>query len=322
MNVLLEAVNRLMALLIDIRQPGWMEDEELRDDLIKFYPAADIRCSAAPGNLDEIEMLAVSNYNTGDALRYPNLKLIQKIGAGVESILADKSLPDSIQVARLVTDTPAHEIAEYCLVAVLQEQRHFRQYSKNQAEWCWQPTAPRKSDETIVAVLGLGVIGSITAQKFLDNRFRVIGWSRSAKELTGVECYHGEDQLRAVLMLADYVVSILPSTPETVNLFDHDRFSQMKPGSVIINCGRGDLIDEADLVEALDHGMLSAAVLDVMQIEPLPVNNPLWVHPRAVLTPHVSGWHLGDAIKDIAENQRRLETREPLLHLVNRQLGY
>jgi glyoxylate/hydroxypyruvate reductase A len=117
-------------------------------------------------------------------------------------------------------------------------------------------------------------------------------------------------------------VAILPSTPDTVNLFDHDKFSQMKQGSVIINCGRGDLIDEEDLVEALDHGKLSAAVLDVMQIEPLPVNSPLWEHPKVVITPHVSGWHLGDAVKDIAENLRRLETGEPLLHLVNRQLGY
>ena len=91
-----------------------MEDEELQQDLLQLYPQADIRCGAAPGNLDEIEMLAVSNYNTGEALRYPNLKLIQKTGAGVESILADESLPDAIQVTRLVTDTPAHEIAEYC----------------------------------------------------------------------------------------------------------------------------------------------------------------------------------------------------------------
>ena len=311
-----------MALLIDIKQPDWMKDEELQADLDKLYPGADIRCSAEPGNLDEIEMLAVSNYYTGEALRYPNLKLIQKTGAGVESILADESLPDAIQVARLVTDTPAHEIAEYCLTAVFQEQLHFRKYIKNQADWCWQPTEPRKSDETIVAVLGLGKIGGITAQRFLDNHFRVIGWSRSEKELAGVDCYFGEDQLREVLKLADYVVAILPSTPETVNLFDHDRFSLMKPGSVIINCGRGDLIDEEDLVEALDHGKLSAAVLDVMQIEPLPVNSPLWEHPKVVITPHVSGWHLGDAIKDIAENLRRLENGEPLLHLVNRQLGY
>ncbi len=311
-----------MALLIDIKYPGWMEDEELLEDLVKVYPQGDIRCSAAPGNLDEIEMLAVSSYDPGEALRYPNLKLIQKTGAGVESILADESLPEAIQVARLVTDTPAHEIAEYCLAAVLLEQRHFRLYSKNQAGWCWQTTAPRRADETVVAVLGLGVIGTITAQRFINNYFRVIGWSRSEKELPGVECYFGEDQLPAVLKLADYVVAVLPSTPKTVNLFNHDNFSLMKPGSVIINCGRGDLIDEADLVEALDDGKLAAAILDVMRTEPLPVNSPLWLHPKVVLTPHVSGWHLGDAVNDIAENLRRLDCGETPLHLVNRQLGY
>jgi glyoxylate/hydroxypyruvate reductase A len=311
-----------MALLIDLKQPGWMDEEELRQDLLECYPQGDIRCSAAPGNLDDIEVLAVSSYDSGDALRYPNLKLIQKTGAGVESILADESLPETIQVARLVTAVPAHEIAEYCLAAVLQEQRHFRVYSKNQAEWCWRTTAPRKADETIIAVLGLGMIGSIVAQRFLSNRFKVIGWSRGEKMLADVDCYHGNDQLPTVLGLADYVVAILPSTPETVDLFDHERFSLMKPESVLINCGRGDLIDEADLVEALDDNRLSAAILDVMQTEPLPVNSPFWKHPKVVLTPHVSGWHLGDAIKDIAENMRRLENGEALMHLVNRQLGY
>ena len=102
-----------MALLIDIKQPGWMEDEDLQADLLKVYPQGDIRCSAEPGNLDEIEMIAVSTYLAGEALRYPNLKLVQKIGAGVDGILDDKSLPGSILVARLQTETPAQEIAEF-----------------------------------------------------------------------------------------------------------------------------------------------------------------------------------------------------------------
>ena len=170
--------------------------------------------------------------------------------------------------------------------------------------------------------MGLGVIGSMVARRFVENRFRVTGWSRSEKNIADVECFYGDDQLPAILRIADYIVCILPSTPGTVNLFDHDRFSLMKPGSVIVNCGRGDLIDEADLIEALDDDKISAAILDVVQIEPLPVNSPLWVHPRVVLTPHISGWHLGDAIKDIAENLRRLENSEPLLYLVNRELGY
>ena len=150
----------------------------------------------------------------------------------------------------------------------------------------------------------------------------MIGWSRTQKTLPGVECFFGEDQFPAVLKAADYVVSILPSTPETADLFNAEIFPLMKPEAVIINCGRGDLINEGDLIDALDNGLLAAAILDVMQIEPLPVNSPMWRHPKIVLTPHVSGWHLGDAVNDIAENLRRLDSGEPLLHLVNRQLGY
>ena len=311
-----------MALLIDIKQPGWMEDEELQADLQKIYPQGDMRTAADPGNLDEIEMIAVSTYETGQALDYPNLKLVQKIGAGVNGILDDKSLPQSIQVARLKSDIPARQMAEFSLACVLQEQRHLRQYRDNQSRWKWQALEPLQAENTTVAVLGLGLIGSITVRRFIDNRFKVIGWSRTQKTLPGVECFFGEDQFPTVLKAADYVVSILPSTPETADLFNAEIFPLMKPEAVIINCGRGDLINEGDLVDALDNGLLAAAILDVMQIEPLPVNSPMWRHPKIVLTPHVSGWHLGDAVNDIAENMRRLESGEPLLHLVNRQLGY
>jgi len=311
-----------MALLIDIKQPVWMEDEALQEDLLKLYPQGDIRCSAEPGDLDEIEMLAVSNYHAGEALKYANLKLVQKTGAGVNDILADESLPAPMQVARVKSETPGHEIAEYSLACVLQEQRHLRVYRDNQARWRWRAVAPRQAEKTTVAVLGLGLIGCITAQKFVDNRFRVIGWSRSEKTLAGAECYFAEDQFASLLNSADYVVAVLPSTPDTVNLFNQETFALMKPGSVIINCGRGDLINEVDLVQALDDGLLGAAILDVMQTEPLAVNSPMWQHPKIVLTPHVSGWHLGDGLNDIAENLRRLDSGEELINLVDRTLGY
>lgn len=311
-----------MALLIDIKQPGWLDDEQLRDVLLPLYPSADIRCGATPGNLDDIEMLAVSTYHEGEALRYPNLKLIQKTGAGVESIISDISIPSQVKVARLKSDVPAHEMAEYCLAAVLQEQRHFRQYRDNQVKSTWQAIAPLEASKTTVAVLGLGVIGGITANRFLDNRFKVVGWSRSPKKLDGIDCYFGMDQLTEVLSVADYVVSILPVTPETTHLFDLQRLRGMKKGAVLINVGRGDLINEIDLVQALDEAALSHSILDVTQIEPLPNSSPMWTHPGVTLTPHVSGWHLGDSVNDIAVNYRRLKNSEPLLHLVDRQLGY
>ncbi len=311
-----------MALLIDIKQPQWLTDQDLREQLLAIDPEADIRCGDAPGNLDEIDMLTTSTYLKGEALRYPNLKLVQKTGAGVDAIMADESLPQSVQVTRLRTDTSGQEMAEFALAYVLQEQRHIRQYQINQSKNLWQAYAPRRARETTIAVLGLGRIGQLVVNKFLSCDFEVIGWSRSLKQLDSVRCYAGNEQLPTVLGEADYVVSILPSTPETENLFNSQTFALMKPSAFLINVGRGTLVDEDQLMQSLDEGLLAGAVLDVMKTEPLPENSPMWRHPKIILAPHVSGWHLGDAVTDIAENYRRLKSGEPLLNQVNRELGY
>ena len=311
-----------MALLIDIKHPDWMKDDELRAELLRFYPQADIRTGDSPGNPEEIDMLTVSSYFPGEALRYPNLKVIQKTGAGVNNILADQELPESVQVARLQTDTSGEEMAEYALAYVLQEQRHLRQYHQQQtrSEWTFYP--PRKAGDTTVAVLGLGRIGLLVAQRFIANHFNVTGWSRSLKNITGVECHAGADGLSKVLEAADYVVSVLPSTPQTRGMFNRDLFKSFNSQAIFINVGRGDQVNEADLMEALDNDLLAGAILDVMSIEPLPADNPLWLYPKIQLTPHVSGFHLGDAITDIAENYRRLQSGEPLLNLVDLERGY
>jgi glyoxylate/hydroxypyruvate reductase A len=311
-----------MALLIDIKNPEWMTDDELRSGLQASYPGGDIRIAADPGNPDEIEMLAVSNYLPREALKYPNLKLVQKIGAGVNNILDDEELPVSVQVARLQTDTSGAEMAEYALACVLQEQRHLRRYREQQARSQWIFYPPRRAAETLVAVLGLGRIGSLVAQRFVDNGFRVAGWSRGPRQMTGVDCYAGAQELSAVVAIADYVISVLPCTAQTRYMFDRELFSRFKPEAVFINVGRGDLVDEDGLMAALDDGLLAGAVLDVVSVEPLPQDSPLWLHPGVQLTPHVSGFHLGDAIADVAENFRRLQQGEALLHLIDREAGY
>jgi len=311
-----------MALLIDIKHPDWMKDDELRAELLQFYPEADIRTGDSPGNLEEIDMLTVSSYLPGEALRYPNLKVIQKTGAGVNNILADQELPEAVQVARLQTDTSGGEMAEYALAYVLQEQRHLRQYHHQQArsEWTFYP--PRKARDTTVAVLGLGRIGLLVAQHFIANHFNVTGWSRSLKNIAGVDCHAGADGLSQALESAEYVVSVLPSTPQTRGMFNRDLFKCFNSQAIFINVGRGDQVNEADLLLALDDDLLAGAILDVMSVEPLPADNPLWLHPKVQLTPHVSGFHLGDAIIDIAENYRRLQNGEPLLNLVDLERGY
>ena len=311
-----------MALLIDIKMPDWLTDEQLRDELLQYYPEAEIRVSTDPGNLGEIEMLTVSTYHSGESLKYPNLKVIQKTGAGVNNILGDESLPKSVQVVRLRTDSSGNEMAEYALAYVLQEQRQLRQYHRHQADSQWIAYPPLKSHDTLVAVLGLGRIGQLVANRFVLNGFKVGGWSRNLKNLDNVDCFDGEDGLHHLLGMADYVVSVLPSTPETLGMFKRSLFENFNPTAFFINVGRGDLVNEAELIESLDEGLLTGAVLDVMSVEPLPSDNALWLHPKIQLTPHISGYHLGDAIADIAENYRRLQNGEHLLNPVDREAGY
>jgi len=194
------------------------------------------------------------------------------------------------------------------------------QLAQSQAKW--HPIAPREADKTTVSVLGLGHIGGRTARMMRDAGFTVLGWSRTPREIDGVDCHSGLNTLDAVLSAADYVAAILPSTQETRGMMNASRFAQMKPGAMFINAGRGDLVDETALLKCLDDKALAHAVLDVVSQEPLPSDSPLWAHPSVTITPHVSGWHLGDAMKDVIENYQRLTRNEPLLHEVDRARGY
>ena len=170
--------------------------------------------------------------------------------------------------------------------------------------------------------MGIGRIGRLVAERFRLNGFQVSGWSRSPKQLEGVDCFDGEAGLEGMLADCDYVVSVLPSTPDTEQLFNRELFARFNPGAVFINVGRGDLVNEPELMQSLDEGLLAGAILDVMSEEPLPSDHPLWRHPRVQLTPHISGFHLGDAVIDIAANYRRLQNGEPLLHMIDRERGY
>ncbi|MFT7595344.1 MAG: glyoxylate/hydroxypyruvate reductase A [Paracoccaceae bacterium] len=311
-----------MALLIDIGIPGWMEDSDLAGEVRALLPDADVRTRANLGDVTQIRMLAVSSLAPDLPAQLPNLELVQKLGAGVETIVNHPALPPRVRVARLKPVAPAQEIAEFCLAYILRGQRNMAAHENAQTRHAWEPVEPRYAPDTTVGVLGLGHIGGCTASLLRHLGFRVIGWARSAKSIDGVDCRHGGDALAPMLAECDYVAAILPSTTATRGLFDAQLLNAMKPGSLLINAGRGDLIDETALIDCLNTGPLAGAVLDVLSTEPLPPENPLWAHPGVTITPHVSGWHLGDALKDVAENYRRLIDGTPLLHEVDRARGY
>ncbi len=311
-----------MALLIETGLTDWLPDDEIASEIKRLVPDLDVRTPETCGDPAEITMLAVVGLSDAQLARHPNLKLVQKLGAGVETIVANPNLPDHMRIARLKPDAPAQGIAEWFVAYILRVQRHMQFHEAAQKRAEWAPKAPILTPQTTVGVLGLGHIGKRTAQMLHAVGFQVMGWSRSAKQIDGVTCLHGEDALPQLLAQCDHVCAILPSTPDTVGLFGAKLLSAMKPGSQLLNAGRGDLIDETALLAALDLGTPGHAVLDVTCTEPLPSDSPLWRHPGVTITPHVSGWHLGDALSDVAENFRRLSANAPLLHEVDRQKGY
>lgn len=311
-----------MALLVETGLSDWMSDSDIADEIRRLNPGADVRTPDAVGNADEITMIALVGLQDDHPKRYPNLKLVQKLGAGVETIVGNPGLPGHVRIARLKPDAPAQGIAEWFLAYILRHQRHMPFYEAAQQRAEWAPKEPGYSPDTVVGVLGLGHIGARTARMLRDVGFQVMGWSRSPKQIDGVTCLHDDSALPGLLARCDHVCAILPSTPETVGMFDGTLLSAMKPGSQLLNAGRGDLIDEDALISALDRGTPGHAVLDVTSQEPLPSDSPLWRHPGVTITPHVSGWHLGNALADVAENFRRLADGSPLLHEVDRNRGY
>ncbi|WP_297340785.1 NAD(P)-dependent oxidoreductase, partial [Pseudophaeobacter sp.] len=273
-----------MALLVNIGHDGWYRDRELAAELRNLSPGADIRTLEEPGDLAEITMLAVSGLADDLPPQLPNLALVQKLGAGVETIVAHPALAPHVQVTRLKPLEPAREIAQYCLAYVLQGQRNILAHAANQARASWESLEPKQNHKTRVGVLGMGHIGGETAALMRDLGFEVHGWSRSAKDMEGVTCHHGAETLEPMLGICDYICAILPSTAETRGLINAQTLAAMKPGATFINAGRGDLVDEAALIADLDRGHLGHAVLDVFCTEPLPEQDPLWSHPQVTIT--------------------------------------
>ena len=187
----------------------------------------------------------------------------------------------------------------------------------------WRHDAPPLAADRPVTVLGLGALGRACATALAGLGFPVTGWARGPREVPGITCLHGDDGLGAALDRAQILVLLLPLTDATENLLDAARLALLPRGAVILNPGRGALIDDDALLAALDSGRLGHATLDTFRTEPLPPAHPFWAHPQVTVTPHIaSATRPASAARVIAENVRRGEAGAPLLHLVDRDRGY
>ena len=257
------------------------------------------------------------------------LRAVFNVGAGVEGLLAIPGLPPDLPVLRLVDAGMAPKMAEYVCFFIARITRGLDRFVRHDSGAApvrdWNVDRPRGTPPT-VGVMGLGAIGAQIAQAVTVFGYPVIGWSRSAKSLTGVPCYAGDGGLREFLSHTNIVVNVLPITADTRDLLDAARLANLPRGAHVINIGRGATIVDADLLAALDSGQLASATLDVFRIEPLPPEHPFWRHPRVTVTPHLSGPTPREpAALQIAESLLRIERGEAASALpgyVERSRGY
>jgi glyoxylate/hydroxypyruvate reductase len=275
----------------------------------------------------DVHYAAVWKPVPGELAAFPNLKVIFNLGAGVDALMADRSLPD-VPLVRVAVDDLTARMTEYVVLHVLLHHRQELYLRQSQREKRWAPKHQWPAGAISVGIMGLGTLGADAALVLRRIGFRVAGWSRRPKQIEDIECFNGSGQFDAFLRRTDILVCLLPLTQDTRHILDREVFTQLNRTSpmgapVIINAGRGGLQNEADLLACLDDGTLGGASLDVFATEPLPPDSRFWTHPNVVLTPHNAADTDPDAIsKYVARQIERFEAGEVLENVVERERGY
>lgn len=266
-------------------RPDWWARELERTD-----PALDIRIWPDAGDAGEIVYALAWKPPAGALGAYPNLKVVYSLGAGVDHLFDDPEFPVHAAVARVVDPYLTAGMREYVLLHVLRYHKSQPAFDAQQRERVWDDRARelKQADERQVAILGLGELGRSCAEALAALGFDVAGWSRTAKDIAGVTCFHDRGGLDAMLGRTEILVCLLPLTPETEGILCADLFSRLPKGAFLINAGRGGHLVEDDLIPALESGRLAHATLDVFREEPLPDGHPFWDHPKITVTPHAA----------------------------------
>ncbi len=256
-----------------------------------------------------------------DFSRFPNLKAVLSLWAGVEKIEGNPTI--RAPLCRMVDDGLTMGMVEWVTGHILRHHLGMDAHICGQNGVWGNGSVPPLARNRKVGFLGLGALGAACAQAAAGLNFDVAGWSRTPKTLDGVATFAGPSGLETVLERSDILVLLLPDTAATRDILDADAFARMPRGAVVINPGRGPLIDDDALLAALDSGQISHATLDVFRQEPLPADHPFWAHPAVTVTPHIaSETRPESAARAIAENIWRGETGQPFVHVVDRKAGY
>jgi glyoxylate/hydroxypyruvate reductase A len=281
----------------------------------------------ATSDAQDVHYAAVWKPVPGELAAFPNLKVIFNLGAGVDAVMADQSLPN-VPLVRVAVGDLTGRMTEYVVLHVLMHHRQELYLRQSQRDKRWRPKYQWSANAISVGIMGLGTLGADAAEVLRRIGFRVAGWSRSPKQIDGIECFSGDGQTDAFLQRTDILVCLLPLTPQTRHILNREMFAKLNRASplgapVVINAGRGGLQNETDILACLDDGTLGAASLDVFETEPQPPVSLFWTHPKVLLTPHNAADIDPDEIsKYVARQIERFEAGGALENVVERGRGY
>ncbi len=288
--------------------------EQIPDLPIRFWPDA--------GDVKDIEYLAFMHPDFDQLPAFPNLKAMFSRSAGVESFVRHPKLP-KVPLGKVEPSGGDPMMTEYTVMHVLRLHRDMPGYQAAQARKEWRRVPIVRPEQRRVGFLGFGMMATAPALVLKSLGFPVSAWVRSPRPAAEVPLFHGRDQLEAFLGQTDIAVCLLPLTPETEGIFNARTFAMMPKGSMLVNIGRGKHVVEKDLIAALDPGQLAYAALDALHPEPLPPDNPLWLHPKVTIMPHVARRPtVGQLVAEVAANLRSLEAGGRLLQEIDVTQGY
>ena len=235
------------------------------------------------------------------------LKWVHALGTGVDGIVDQPSLPPNVTVTstRGIHGVP---MTEATIMMMLALSRKFPRSLRLQDQAKWERWPSRLLHDKTVGILGVGLIAEHLAPVCKAFGMTVIGISRTARDVPGIDRYFGRGDLIDAVRLLDYFVLLVPYSPETHNIIDASVFAAMKPDSYLVNVARGGVVDEAAMLDALKSGRIAGAALDTFATEPLPPDHPLWKAPNTIITAHLGGFcdvYVEHALPQFETNMRQ-----------------
>jgi len=291
--------------------------EEIEAQTLKYNIIEDISRSSEVNAIIYADESDIADFSI-----FPDDTVIFSIFAGVEKTLLNKTIRQPL--VRLIDAEMTECMAEWCVAHVFRYHLDLDKFIKpEKKEWITCNKERLLANQVHIGILGLGTLGAATANKFKKLDFKVAGWSANEKRISGVNSLVGQDGLRKILSTSDYLILLLPLTERTKTIINSASLKFVKNGAVLINAGRGGLIEDNDLLKALDVGKISGCTLDVFNEEPLPQEHPFWLHEKVTVTPHISApTRLKSSIKSILANISRIKEGLQPIGLVEKERLY